>query len=115
MHVAYVPLDVGSHDCKVEGVLPRDEEQHVVDVRRPGQRRTTIRRLGERRLQRVKKERGGGRVHRHRTVERDRKSFAPEANADRHRAGETLLKHIANNNNNRAARGKMGHQSTVSH
>jgi hypothetical protein len=27
------------------------------------------------------------------------------------KARETLLKHMGNNNNNRAARGKMGHQS----
>ena len=63
MHVADVTLDVGCHDWKVKGMLPRDEEQHVVDVRRPGQRRTTIRRLGERRLPRVGEARGGRRVH----------------------------------------------------
>ena len=66
MHISDVPLDVGRDEREVKGVLPRDEEQHVVDVRRPGQRRTTIRRLGERRLPRVREERRSGLVHRHR-------------------------------------------------
>ena len=56
MHITDVPLHVGRDERKVKGVLPRDEEQHVVDVRRPGQRRTTVRRLGERRLQRVEEQ-----------------------------------------------------------